>query len=131
MRSDGITVPRYPAYSLWLIFAVLETAAQVALKLASNHAGTSDILQSVSPIVSSPWFIASIACDAANLAIWLAILQRHDLSVAVPLTSMTYFAVLLATGLFLREPVQMMQLVGLMLVGLGLTLVTWGQSPAE
>jgi drug/metabolite transporter (DMT)-like permease len=113
-------------YFLWLIFVVLETAAQLTLKMASG-AGTTHYLQSIGTIVNSRWFMASIACDAANLIIWLAILRRHELSVAVPLTSMTYFAVLLASGLLLHEPVRLAQLMGLILIGGGVTLVSWNE----
>ncbi len=117
---------------LWLMFVALETTAQLALKMAAISAGgDANLWGSINPIVTNPWFAGSIACDAANLLLWLAILRRHDLSLAVPLSSVTYFTVLLAAGLFLHEPISAPQLAGLMLVGIGLTLVTWDQSPAE
>jgi hypothetical protein len=117
-------------YVLWLIFVSLETGAQLALKEASN-AGTAGWLNSIGPIVNNPWFLGSIACDAANLLVWLAILRRHELSVAVPLSSMTYFAVLLASALLLHEPVRGFQLAGLFLVGIGVPLVSWNETSHE
>jgi drug/metabolite transporter (DMT)-like permease len=132
MTTDTSTSPNIIApYSLWLTFVALETGAQVSLKFASASAGTANVIQSAEPIIKSPWFIGSILCDAANLVIWLTILRRHDLSVAVPLTSMTYFAVLLISWLLLHEEMSMPQLAGLMLVGIGLTLVAWEEASVE
>jgi drug/metabolite transporter (DMT)-like permease len=130
MVAKAKASPDGPTYFLWLIFVGLETGAQLALKAASN-AGTTGWLNSVSPIVNNPWFLASISCDAANLIVWLAILRRHELSVAVPLSSMTYFAVLLATAFLLHEPVHGVQLAGLILVGIGVTLVSWNETSCD
>ena len=131
MRATALGPAMRTTY-LWLMFVVLETTAQLALKMAATSAGGHvDPWRSINPIVANPWFVGSIACDAANLLLWLAILRRHDLSLAVPLSSVTYFTVLLAAGLLLHEPISAPQLAGLMLVGIGLTLVTWDEAPAE
>jgi drug/metabolite transporter (DMT)-like permease len=128
MRRPAVQLMQHSSI-LWLIFVLLETAAQLALKKAAMSADHMGIWQSVHPIVTNPWFVGSIACNAFKLLVWLALLGRQQLSVAVPIPSMTYFSVLLAAEFFLHEPMQTAQLGGLVLIGVGLTLVTWGDGP--
>ena len=74
-------------------------------------------------LVSNHWFQASIAADIANFFIWMSILRRHDLSLAVPLSSLSYFTVIALSTILLHEAVTPLQLVGLGAVGIGIILI--------
>ena len=54
-----------------------------------------------------------------------AILRRHDLSLAIPLSSICYFAIIAAGTVFLHESVAVAQWVGLIVIGVGLALISW------
>lgn len=118
--------------SLWGLFIALETAAQVTLKLAAVDPNAWQPLPHFMPsFMGSVWFATSIACDGANLLLWLSILRRHDLSAAVPLSSATYLAVLAATWSFLNEPVTLQQVLGIVLISAGLILIAPSETGAE
>ena len=105
----------------WLLFVSLETTAQLTLKMAAvatpSLGGTGGWLQA---LASNSWFQASIACDIANFLVWLAILRRHDLSVAIPLSALCYFSIIIASSVLLHEPVSTPQIAGLLLTGFGI-----------
>lgn len=129
--SRGSGIARNAA--LWALFISLETTAQITLKLAvvDPHVWLA-LPQHFPPFLGSAWFLTSIACDAANLLIWLTILSRLDLSVAVPLSSGTYLAVVAAAWAYLNEPVSPQQLLGIVLICGGLVLIgTPEQDAAE
>jgi drug/metabolite transporter (DMT)-like permease len=108
----------------WLVFVALETFAQIALKIAAVDTGApSSVGDWLRVLAGNGWFQASIAADVANFFAWMLILRRHDLSLAVPLSSLCYVTILLASAVILHEKVMPFQLLGLTLVGIGIALV--------
>ena len=108
----------------WVVFVALETFAQVALKLAAVDSNAASSLSSwLAALASNHWFQASLAADVLNFFAWMLILRRHDLSLAVPLSSLCYFAIVIASTLLLHETVSVLQVAGLGLIGTGIILV--------
>ena len=108
----------------WILFVVLETFAQIALKLAAVDVGPQSVMQIwFTALLSSHWFQVSIAADIVNFFIWMSILRRHDLSLAVPLSSLSYFTVVVLSTALLHESVTPLQLLGLSAVGIGIILI--------
>ena len=124
-----MTAPALPVWrtgAIWVVFAALETAAQLTLKMAAGT--TASELSTgawLCALATNPWFQLSIACDMANFFAWMAILRRHDLSLAIPLSSICYFAIIAAGTVFLHESVAVAQWVGLIVIGFGLALISW------
>lgn len=108
----------------WILFVVLETVAQLTLKLAAVGAGTqSGMSDWFVALLSNHWFQVSIAADVVNFFIWMSILRRHDLSLAIPLSSLSYFTVVVLSTVLLHETVTAIQLLGLSAVGIGIILI--------
>lgn len=115
----------------WVVFVALETFAQVALKLAAVDGSTATSLSGwIEALASNHWFQASLTADVLNFFAWMMILRRHDLSLAVPLSSLCYFAIVIASTALLHETVSVQQVVGLGLIGIGIILVA-GLEAAE
>lgn len=108
----------------WAALIAIESAAQISLKLAANQIGemTWDWAWLVRA-VTDHWFIASIVCDVAGFLVWIALLRRHDLSFAVPVSSLCFVAVLALSVVVLNEPVSALQIVGMATIGVGLLLI--------
>ena len=108
----------------WVVFVALETFAQVALKLAAVDSSTASSLRGwLVALASNSWFQASLGADVLNFVAWMMILRRHDLSLAVPLSSLCYFTIVIASTVLLHESVGVFQVVGLGLIGIGIVLV--------
>lgn len=115
---------KYFAALNWLVFVALETFAQVALKLAAVDSDAASSLSGwIAALASNGWFQASLTADVLNFFAWMTILRRLDLSLAVPLSSLCYFAIVIVSTLLLRETVSVPQVVGLGLIGVGIILV--------
>jgi drug/metabolite transporter (DMT)-like permease len=115
----------------WIVFVALETFAQISLKLAAVDVPPGSGLGAwVQALTSNGWFQASIAADVVNFFAWMLILRRHDLSLAVPLSSFCYVTIVLASTFLLQETVTALQLLGLGLVGIGIVLVA-DQEPED
>ena len=108
----------------WLVFVALETFAQIALKFAAvDTSAAGGFAGWLHALATNGWFQASIAADVMNFFAWMLILRRHELSLAVPLSSLCYFTIILASTILLHEAVTPLQLLGLGLVGIGIVLV--------
>ena len=108
----------------WVVFVALETFAQVALKLAAvDSSAASSLGRWLVALASNSWFQASLGADVLNFVAWMMILRRHDLSLAVPLSSLCYFTIVIASTVLLHEQVGVFQVVGLGLIGIGIVLV--------
>lgn len=115
----------------WIVFVALETFAQISLKLAAADAPPGpDLAAWLRALTSNGWFQASIAADVVNFFAWMLILRRHDLSLAVPLSSFCYVTIVLASTFLLHETVTPLQVLGLGLVGIGIVLVA-DRGPAD
>lgn len=110
---------------LWLLLVGSETLAQLALKQAAIisdvDAGASTWLTTV---VANPWFLLSILCDISGFSAWIAILRRHDLSLAVPLSSLSYVTTVAMTFILLHESVTLLQVAGMVCIGFGILVLT-------
>lgn len=105
----------------------LNTASQVVMKLAAGLLrdypfGMAWLVKAA----ASPYIWAMLACEGINFILWLAILKRHTLTIAFPLSGITYALVLAASWAILQEPVHILQLLGTALILFGIVLM--GQS---
>lgn len=116
---------RWASHLNWFVLVSCETVAQLTLKIAALQSGLDlSFSQWLTLVVTNKWFLFSIACDIASFLAWMSILRRHDLSIAVPLSSLCYMAIVIVAVLVLRETVSVAQFIGLATIGLGIFFLT-------
>ncbi len=103
---------------------ILDTAAQVAWKLAVPVDPGRSLAGAVAAAVTSPWFGLALAALAAQLVNWLRVLARADLSFAQPFTALGYVTVLAVSGLALGERVPPARVAGVALILIGVACVS-------
>lgn len=109
----------------WILFVALETTAQLTLKHASGAVNPeAELFSQLSALSTNAWLQASLCCDVLNVLVWVHILKRHDLSVAVPASSVCYVAVILGSVLLFNERPASLQMFGLAAIALGIALVS-------
>ena len=72
----------------------------------------------------SPLVIAGAILYALNFFLWIIILTKIDLSLAVPLGSTTYALIPLSAVIFLHERISMMGVAGIFCVVLGILVLS-------
>ena len=96
---------------------LLDTTAQLLIKKSGCHPG--EVLLWV-----------GILIYVFNFFLWMRILSKIDLSVALPLAGLSYIFVPLASFLFLHEHIGFMRAAGLLFILLGIHLIS-KHTPAQ
>lgn len=111
-----------------LVFAaeVFNTLGQVLFKKATNHdgenagKGIASYASFFSRILRRPDILFGIVSMAAGLVFWLMALDGAELSLVFPLSSMQYIMILAASGLFLKEKIDLARAAGTFLIAGGI-----------
>jgi multidrug transporter EmrE-like cation transporter len=119
-------------FGLVLLGVVLNTAAQVALKLATTQfrqegqeqLGLGTMLHDPLRFVGNPWIILGCVLYVASVVNWLIVLSRWELSVAYALMSMAYILTFVVGVWKFDEPVSAVRITGLVVIVLGVILIT-------
>jgi drug/metabolite transporter (DMT)-like permease len=83
-----------------------------------------DLLFFVTQNAVSPLVITGIILYALNFFLWIIILTKIDLSLAVPLGSTTYALIPFSAVVFLHEKISMMEVAGIFCVILGILVLS-------
>ena len=70
-------------------------------------------------VLGSPAIAGGVALYAVEFGCWLFVLSRLDLSLAFPIATLSYVGVVLASRLFLREPVSPRRWIATLLIAAG------------
>jgi multidrug transporter EmrE-like cation transporter len=91
---------------LLLVAVTIEACGQVLFKLAAHSLGQAKASKTA----------LAVFCLAIEAVIWTAVLKCLDLSVAYPMGSLCFVAVLIASRLLLKEKISLQRLVGVALI---------------
>jgi len=81
------------------------------------------LLMKMSLTVRNVWILTGVAFLAVSLLLWLAVLSRAPLSVAVPMTAIAYILNAVAAKYFLLETVSAMRWTATGVIALGVVLL--------
>ena len=114
---------------LILLYEACGTAEQILFKKSANRFSKhqlrtiKDYLVFIAGILTIPFVWWGFLMTVLAWVIWLVILAKIDLSVAVPIDSIQYFIILAASYFFLKEKLHWTRLVGTILILLGVLVV--------
>ncbi len=125
-KAGGVTLKIFLAVFL---NDVIDALAQVLMKKgivggAMVSWDIHDLFFFVAQNAVSPLVVAGIILYALNFFLWIIILTKIDLSLAVPLGSTTYALIPLSAVIFLHERISMMGLAGILCVILGILILS-------
>ena len=116
---------------LWISVPLITTLTQLALKWSADALAPFPFgISWLAAAGACPYIWLAIACEAVNFAAWLAILKRHALNIAFPLSSIGYISVLLASWWVLKEPMQPLQLFGAATILVGIAILGYPRAKA-
>jgi drug/metabolite transporter (DMT)-like permease len=118
------------AWALILSSVLLGSIGQVLLKrgmLVFGQVSVDSVWVSLPRIAKIPFVPIGFACFALSSILWLVVLSRWRLSYVYPCLSLNYVLVLLISAIWLREPISPVQILGVLVIGLGVTLVGCGR----
>jgi drug/metabolite transporter (DMT)-like permease len=116
--------------SLKILFLIVlndvgDSIAQLFLKKGFIGGGMSSVHLSnigefVSRNISSPWVWLGLFIYVMNFFIWIIVLYRVDLSVAMPVGSTSYIIIPVLAVLFLGEHVSLLRWAGTIMIAVGI-----------
>ncbi|MGK9086254.1 EamA family transporter [Brucella intermedia] len=118
---------------LWIAIPVLNTLAQIFVKLAAEDVGhiTAAGFGWIFTAATSPWMLAAIAVEIASFFFWMKVLADFDLSTAFPVSAISYVTVLATSWFWFREPTNFLQIAGSLLILSGVWLVSTARQDRE
>ncbi len=115
---------------LYIMVSVLTGAVgQVLLKKGMGSMGPltltmSQLGSTLWRIGTNPYVIAGLAIYVSGTVFWLVALSRVELSYAYPFASLSYVVMLAASWLLFHEDISLVRLLGTLVVGLGVFLIS-------
>jgi len=115
---------------------LIDTVAQVFMKKGLVQTGINSVnLGNVAEFavrsVSSPFLWLGIFVFALNFFVWIVILYKVDLSIAMPVGSFSYIFIPVCAMLFLHEDISLVRWVGIICIVLGIHFVSQSRKPAQ
>ena len=113
---------------LWALLIATESAGQLFTKVAGDQLGQMDFnWQWLTQVARNPGILAAIASYLGAFFVWMLILRRSSLSLAFPLSSLVFVAVLLGSWLGLGEHISVLHWVGVAVIVTGIALLAEGE----
>ena len=113
---------------LWALLIATESAGQLFTKVAGDQLGPMDFSwQWLADVARNPGILAAIASYLGAFFVWMLILRRSSLSLAFPLSSLGFVAVLLGSWLGLGEHISVLHWVGVVVIIGGIALLAEGE----
>lgn len=104
---------------------VIDTVLQIVWKFAALRVPPdAHHLASLAPLLGEPLFWAVGILLVLQLANWMSVLDKADLSYAQPITALSYISVLTASALILHEDVTPRKIAGVCVVFVGVWLIS-------
>ncbi len=122
----------WSTFGLLLVAMSLTVTGELLLKSGVNRIGDdlnlsfSTILPAAAKLFTNFFIVGGFAFVFAGALFWLAVLSRWDLSLAYPLLSISYIIGIILSVLILKEKVSLLQVLGVLVIIMGVTLVSIG-----
>ncbi|QLU67390.1 EamA family transporter [Citrobacter freundii] len=107
----------------------LNALAQVALRktmltIAPLPDAITGYLGFAIQLIMNPWFIAGMTCYVLSIGLWMTVLGKVEVSLAYPLSSVGFIITAAIGYFFLKEDINTMRLIGLLLICIGIIFIS-------
>ena len=131
MKNSHLTLK---IFALIVLNDVVDTVAQVLMKKGVLWTGVSSVTPAnfvsfALKSMSSGLLWLGIGVFILNFFLWIVILYKIDLSIAMPVGSTSYVFIPLAAVFFLHEHVSLLRWVGIIAIVLGIHFVSQSKKP--
>jgi drug/metabolite transporter (DMT)-like permease len=107
------------------ITAFLLAIGQILFKVGSEKWEISNISTTIITFVTNPFLIIAIVLYAVTIVLWIYVLKQLPLTVAYPITALSFIIVPMLSSFYLDEKVTIYTFIGGVLVILGVLLTQY------
>jgi drug/metabolite transporter (DMT)-like permease len=128
-RESRMNAAFWPTFALLMVAMLLTVTGELLLKSGMNRHGVLEVsLGTLVPtavkLLTNPFVVGGFVFVFSGALFWLAVLSRWPLSLAYPLLSISYIIGIAASVVILKEKVNWVQLLGVLVIILGVYLVS-------
>jgi drug/metabolite transporter (DMT)-like permease len=121
----------WSTFALLVIAMCLTVTGELLLKNGMNQHGELNVsaatfLSTAVRIFTNPFILGGFALVFSGALFWLAVISRWPLSLAYPLLSISYILGIIASALFLKEQVSLLQVLGVLVIVVGVSMIGMG-----
>lgn len=109
-------------YCLFIILLFLDVIIMLLQKIATNHSHGEGI-SFYKSLFTQGWTWLGLGLAPLQLLVWTKILARTELSIAYPVSSLSYPLTMLAAQLILKEHLNLKVWLGALLITIGVAIV--------
>jgi drug/metabolite transporter (DMT)-like permease len=115
---------------VYILISVLGGAiGQVLLKKGMSRMGpltlqVNEVGNLIQKLATNPFVMIGLFIYGVSTVFWLAALSREDLSYVYPFASLSYIVMLVASWQIFNENITLLRLLGCMVVGVGVFLIS-------
>jgi len=118
----------YIYIAMTIIFTVY---GQLIIKWQVSNAGVlplsmADKFIFLTKLLINPWIISALFAAFIAAMSWMAAMTKFDISHAYPFMSLSFILVLILSGVFFNEPINIFKVVGLTLIVIGIIVGSQG-----
>ncbi|MCX5668151.1 MAG: EamA family transporter [Candidatus Omnitrophica bacterium] len=133
MRKSHLTLK---IFLLIILNDLIDTTAQLLMKKGLVRTGIDsvnlgNITEFAARSASSPFLWLGIFVFALNFFVWIVILYKVPLSIAMPVGSFCYIFIPVCAMLFLHEEISLVRWAGIICIVLGIHFVAQSRKPAQ
>jgi drug/metabolite transporter (DMT)-like permease len=119
----------WSTFALLMIAMCLTVTGELLLKSGMNSHGElnvslSTLVPTAVKLFTNPFVVGGFVFVFSGALFWLAVLSRWPLSMAYPLLSISYIIGIIASVIFLKEKVNMVQVLGVLVIVFGVFLIS-------
>jgi|GEM_PF-3557720 len=111
------------SYELFIALALVDTVIYITEKLAVVHSSGAGIMFYAN-IFLQLWIWVGLFLAVLQLLLWLKILNKNDLSLAYPITSLSTPTTMLVAQFFFNEHLSLQVWIGTLLISAGIVLIS-------
>jgi multidrug transporter EmrE-like cation transporter len=106
-------------------FILLTIFFRVIGAISSKYAAITLYDVTLLSIITNFFYIFTIACLCLSAIVWQQVLMHYPLSYAYPFISTVNFIVLIASVILFHEGITLMNVLGMAIISVGITMITW------
>lgn len=116
------------AFLILLVAVIFSVAGELLLKNGMNQVGLLSLrpdafLGTMLRVLTTPSILVGFVCVGIAAVFWLSVLSRAPLSWAYPMLSLSYVLGVFAAAIFLKEPLNLSRILGVLIIVSGVALV--------
>ncbi len=117
-------------YGLLLLVILFNTSANLLLKKGSSSINfpssftSTEITSLLFQAVTNVFIVSGLIIFATGFFLWVLVLNKIQVSIAVPMMSMSYILITLVAFFFLSEPITITKAIGITLIILGVFFIS-------